>query len=64
MVVVAPTLFVVGMSQPTKTSAEAEHEIPIPIAQNKDTYLKKFLANFLLIVILLVTLKFQHGYTQ
>jgi hypothetical protein len=36
VVVVAPTLLVVGMSQPTNISAKAEDEIPSEIAQKQD----------------------------
>ncbi|NCZ53096.1 MAG: hypothetical protein EBY81_04290 [Verrucomicrobia bacterium] len=53
-----------GIVKFTKDWAKPEEVRAIPVAQNKDTYLKKFLANFLLILILLVTPKFQHGYIQ
>ena len=54
----------VGISQLTNVSAKEEEDVANPIAQNKDTYFKKFLANFLLIVIPLILLKFRHGYIQ
>jgi hypothetical protein len=38
-----PEVVEVGISQPTKISAEAEKEIPIPIAQNAEINLMKVL---------------------
>ena len=54
----------VGISQLTNVSAKEEEDVANPIAQNKDTNFKKFLANFFLIVMPLLLLKFRHGYIQ